>query len=82
MSCLQIWVSRTVLMDARSIGPTDGWGAAHIVAMLVVGVLLLAAFVYWETVFPNPLMPPHIWKDRNFTFVSALPLRCAGEARH
>ena len=57
-----------------SLGPTDGWGAAHIVAMLVVGVSLLAAFVYWETVFPNPLMPPHIWRDRNFTFVSAPPV--------
>jgi hypothetical protein len=37
--------------------------------MLMLGVVLLGVFVYWETVHPNPLMPPHIWKDRNFTFV-------------
>jgi hypothetical protein len=65
-------VSFSVLANADgSLGPSDGWKAAHIIAMLVVGVLLLAAFVYWETVYPHPLMPPHIWKDRNFTFVSS-----------
>lgn len=58
-----------MLADFVRLGPTDGWGAAHIIAMLVIGVALLAAFVYWETVYPHPLMPPHIWKDRNFTFV-------------
>lgn len=59
------------------LGPADGWNAPHIIAMLVLGVLLLAGFVYWETICPSPLMPPHIWKDRNFTFVrlvSPIPL--------
>jgi predicted MFS family arabinose efflux permease len=37
--------------------------------MLVLGVLLLVLFVYWERVFPTPLMPPRIWKDRNFTLI-------------
>lgn len=40
--------------------------------MLVLGVLLLVAFAYWETVYSHPLMPPHIWKDRNFTLVCGL----------
>lgn len=62
------------------LGPVDGWGSAHIIAMLVVGVLLLVAFVYWETVYPNPLMPPHIWKDRNFTFVCCTPLSTLSES--
>ncbi|KAK4240889.1 major facilitator superfamily-domain-containing protein [Achaetomium macrosporum] len=64
-----------LLTAAVTLGPTDGWKSAHIIAMLVLGVVLLAAFVYWETVYPNPLMPPHIWKDRNFTFIilSCLP---------
>ncbi|KAH6634588.1 major facilitator superfamily-domain-containing protein [Chaetomium sp. MPI-SDFR-AT-0129] len=52
-----------------TLGPADGWNSPHIIAMLVLGVALLAGFVYWETVFPYPLMPPHIWKDRNFTFI-------------
>ncbi|KAL2133539.1 hypothetical protein VTI74DRAFT_2192 [Chaetomium olivicolor] len=64
-----------LLTAGITLGPTDGWKAAHIIAMLVVGALLLASFVYWETVYPHPLMPPHIWKDRNFTLIilSCLP---------
>ncbi len=41
--------------------------------MLIIGILLLAAFVYWEKIYANPLMPLHIWKDRNFTFVCSSP---------
>jgi len=59
-----------VLTAAVTLGPVDGWGRPHIIAMLALGVLLLVAFVFWERVYPHPLMPPHIWKDRNFTFVS------------
>ncbi|KAK3307478.1 major facilitator superfamily domain-containing protein [Chaetomium strumarium] len=64
-----------LLTAAVTLGPTDGWKSPHIIAMLVLGVVLLGGFVYWETVYPHPLMPPHIWKDRNFTFIilSCLP---------
>ncbi|KAK3687372.1 major facilitator superfamily-domain-containing protein [Podospora appendiculata] len=58
-----------MLTAGITLGPVDGWNAAHIIAMLVVGVLLLVLFVLWERVWPTPLMPPHIWKDRNFTFI-------------
>lgn len=37
--------------------------------MLIVGVLLLVMFGFWERTYPYPLMPPHIWNDRNFTLV-------------
>ncbi|KAI1630970.1 major facilitator superfamily domain-containing protein, partial [Biscogniauxia mediterranea] len=53
-----------------TLGPEDGWAKAHVLALLVVGVALLVIFVFWQTIFPNPLMPPHIWKDRNFSLVS------------
>ncbi|KAK3353579.1 major facilitator superfamily-domain-containing protein [Lasiosphaeria hispida] len=58
-----------LLTAAVTLGPTDGWRAAHIIAMLVLGTLLLILFVFWERVYPTPLMPPHIWKDWNFTFI-------------
>ncbi|KAK4125915.1 MFS general substrate transporter [Parathielavia appendiculata] len=49
---------------------------AHIIAILVViGVLLLAVFAYWET-YPYPLMPPQLWRDRNFTFVRVFLHMC------
>ena len=31
--------------------------------MLIVGVLLLVMFGFWERTYPYPLMPPHIWND-------------------
>ncbi|KAK4192417.1 major facilitator superfamily domain-containing protein [Podospora australis] len=64
-----------VLTAGITLGPTDGWGSGHIIAMLVLGVALLAVFVFWERVYPHPLMPAQIWQDRNFTFIilSCLP---------
>ncbi|KAK1836377.1 major facilitator superfamily domain-containing protein [Podospora conica] len=52
-----------------TLGPTDGWKSAHVIAMLVLGVVLLVVFVFWERVYEYPLMPPRIWRDRNFTLI-------------
>ncbi|KAI4603672.1 hypothetical protein KJ359_003489 [Pestalotiopsis sp. 9143b] len=54
-----------------TLGPGDGWKSAHVIALLVVGVALLVIFVLWERVYPTPLMPPEIWRDRNFSLVIA-----------
>ncbi|KAJ3152751.1 hypothetical protein HDU86_005509 [Geranomyces michiganensis] len=51
-----------VLTDANS----RGWGSAMIISLLVVSLLLMAAFVFWETKVPQPLMPMSIWKLPNF----------------
>ncbi|KAI0457522.1 MFS general substrate transporter [Xylaria acuta] len=52
-----------------TLGPQDGWSRAHVIALIVVGIALLVAFVFWEKVFPTPLMPLYIWKDRNFSLI-------------
>ncbi|KAI1185762.1 MFS general substrate transporter [Nemania serpens] len=52
-----------------TLGPQDGWSRAHVIALLVVGIFLLVVFVFWEKVFPSPLMPLYIWKDRNFSLI-------------
>ncbi|KAJ3560752.1 hypothetical protein NPX13_g9199 [Xylaria arbuscula] len=57
-----------------TLGPQDGWSRAHVIALIVVGALLLVVFIFWETVFPTPLMPPHIWKDRNFSLIIVVVL--------
>lgn len=36
---------------------------------MIIGIVLLVAFVFWETKHPFPMMPPFIWKDRNFNLV-------------
>ncbi|EXJ82954.1 hypothetical protein A1O3_06771 [Capronia epimyces CBS 606.96] len=47
----------------------DGWRTPYVIALLVVGLVLIAGFIYWQNVFRYPLMPLKVWKDRNFTLV-------------
>ncbi|KAF7546976.1 hypothetical protein G7Z17_g8038 [Cylindrodendrum hubeiense] len=54
---------------ALTLGPGDGWKAAHVIAMLIVGFFLLVAFIFWENYWEHPLMPLHIWKDRTFSLL-------------
>ncbi|KAL6239944.1 hypothetical protein BDW75DRAFT_70182 [Aspergillus navahoensis] len=49
-----------------------GWATPYVIAMLVLGVVLLAAFIFWQSVYKFPLMPLYIWKDRNFSLVIVL----------
>ncbi|KAG0249604.1 hypothetical protein BG011_009105 [Mortierella polycephala] len=44
-----------------------GWGAAETLAPFLVGLTLLAAFIFWETRIDYPIMPFRIWKSRRFT---------------
>ncbi|KAM7199917.1 Major Facilitator Superfamily domain containing protein [Naviculisporaceae sp. PSN 640] len=64
-----------MLTAGITLGPSDGWGSPQVIALLTAGAVFLVIFVFWERVYPTPLMPPHIWKDRNFTFIilSCLP---------
>ena len=43
-----------------------GWGSAQVWACLIIGVLLMGAFVLWELRCPEPLLNLHIFKDRAF----------------
>ena len=49
----------------RAANPTLGWGAWQTLLSLGVAVLLLAGFVWRETLSPAPLLPLRILKDRN-----------------
>ncbi|KAI9709127.1 MAG: hypothetical protein M1820_003573 [Bogoriella megaspora] len=61
---------------ALSLGPTalDGWKTSYVLALLIVGVLLLVVFVFWEKYFEFPLVNMAIWKDRDFSLVIAILL--------
>lgn len=52
-----------------TLGPTGGWASPQVIVFLVVGLVLLGVFVYWEAIYSNPLMPPHIWKNKTFSLV-------------
>ncbi|KAF2207791.1 hypothetical protein CERZMDRAFT_50395 [Cercospora zeae-maydis SCOH1-5] len=59
---------------ALSLGETaaEGWKTDYVLALLIVGLLLMVGFVFWELYFPDPLMPMTIWKDRNFSLLLSM----------
>ncbi|WP_405506146.1 MFS transporter [Streptomyces purpurascens] len=42
-----------------------GWSDARVLSLFAVGVVLLAAFVWWQSRAPMPLLPLHIIRDRD-----------------
>lgn len=50
----------------------QGWKTGYVLALLIVGVLLMIGFVFWESRFKYPLVPMSIWRDRNFSIALAI----------
>ena len=48
---------------------SHGWRTPYIAALFAAGIIFVAIFLFWESVFTYPLMPLSIWKDRNFTLL-------------
>lgn len=48
-------------------GNDDGWTSALVLGRLVLGVLLLGAFVWWERRTSDPLVPLRLFSVRSFT---------------
>ncbi|MFC7013543.1 MFS transporter [Streptomyces viridiviolaceus] len=42
-----------------------GWTDPYVLALFAAGIVLLLAFVWWQTRAPMPLLPLHIIRDRN-----------------
>lgn len=51
-----------------------GWRTPFVIILLVLGVLLIAVFLWWESIFQFPLMPLRVWRDRNFSLIMAIML--------
>ena len=47
--------------------PDAGWGSAEVVVALALGVVLLGAFVGWESVTPAPMVPLSLFRSRIFS---------------
>jgi EmrB/QacA subfamily drug resistance transporter len=50
--------------------PDAGWGSSEVLAALGVGIVLLAAFVAWESVAPAPMVPLSLFRSRIFAAAS------------
>ncbi|PVI02979.1 major facilitator superfamily MFS-1, partial [Periconia macrospinosa] len=59
-----------------SIGPDapQGWKTPYVITFIIVGFMMIATFVWWETRFPYPLMPMKIWRDKEFSILLVILL--------
>jgi MFS family permease len=46
-----------------------GWGKGYVIALLVVGVILIGVFIWWQSVCRTPLMPLRVFLDKNFSLL-------------
>jgi EmrB/QacA subfamily drug resistance transporter len=46
--------------------PTSGWGAPDVMMPGGAGIILLAAFLWWEARTPYPMLPLRLFRRRNF----------------
>jgi EmrB/QacA subfamily drug resistance transporter len=58
--------------------PARGWGDPLVAGGLVGGAALLAAFVAWERVHPQPMLPLRLFRRRNFTVTNIETLAVYG----
>ena len=53
-------------------GTTWAWGSSQIIALIVIGVVAIAAFVYVESRVPEPILPLSLFRNRTFAVTSAV----------
>lgn len=46
-----------------------GWETPHTYIILIVGILMIVSFIFWELYVTNPVLPPSIWTRKGFTAV-------------
>ncbi|GAO15900.1 hypothetical protein UVI_02051210 [Ustilaginoidea virens] len=65
-----------LLIAAISVGPSapQGWKTPYIIVFMILGVVMMAGFIWWENRFAYPLMPLKIWRDREFSLLLAILL--------
>ena len=55
-------------------GNGQGWASAEVLAGLVLGTLLVAAFVLWELRNPTPMLPMRFFRNRTFALTNLASL--------
>jgi EmrB/QacA subfamily drug resistance transporter len=66
------------LVYGLSSAPNDGWGSSTVISFMVIGVILLIAFIFNEQRAEHPLLPLHLFKIRNVSGgnLTALAIAC------
>ncbi|KAF8836837.1 MFS general substrate transporter, partial [Paxillus ammoniavirescens] len=62
-------VAMIIFIFALMSGSADGWATAQVIVLLIMSVLMIAGFFYWETVIPvdKAAIPPRTWFYYNFS---------------
>ncbi|KAF2826132.1 MFS general substrate transporter [Ophiobolus disseminans] len=47
----------------------QGWKTPYVLVLLILGILLIAAFVVWEIKYPYSIIDMNIFKDRDFSLL-------------
>jgi EmrB/QacA subfamily drug resistance transporter len=47
--------------------PSYGWGSPVVLVPMIAGLSLLVAFIAWERRSPQPMLPLHLFRSRNFS---------------
>src|SRR5690348_5479723 len=55
-------------------GNDHGWTSVTVLPPMVVGALLVAAFIAWELRAPEPMLPMHLFRSRTFSLTNASSL--------
>ncbi len=55
-------------------GNDHGWTSATVLPPIVIGALLVAAFIAWELRAPEPMLPLHLFRGRSFTLTNVASL--------
>jgi len=66
-----VWISSAVLAASWA-GTQYGWGSPVILGLFAVAVFGLVSFIRVERRATEPIMPPHIFANRNFTVAAGL----------
>jgi EmrB/QacA subfamily drug resistance transporter len=53
-------------------GKEYAWGSGQIIGLAALAVVTLVAFIYVQLRVPEPILPLHIFKDRNFALVAGI----------
>ena len=66
-------VAATALILLATWGGTEyAWGSGQIIGLGLLAVAALAGFLFAETRAPEPILPLHVFKNRNFSVTMAL----------
>ncbi|MGW6731994.1 MFS transporter [Streptomyces sp. NPDC055013] len=60
-------IGMVALVYAIITGPEHGWASGRVLATAVVAVVVLAAFAYWESRIPYPMIDMHFFRNKQFT---------------